>query len=240
MSQLFTRCLTRGGLSALMLGGAIAASFVAVPQIAQAQATAPVAAPTPAAPDDWATIAPANQGFTIALPSQPQVSRGTMPIEADTMATTTYTVTDRSGVYVVMVMEMPVSLDPNSNLARTALDSGINGAIKSMSAKQPIKIVSRQSLTLKGYPGNEVSFHFQNQPSVIGKMRYFLVNNRVYGMAAVTNNRQSAIDQFITSFQLTLPSAATTRTPSPSPSTDMTAPIETPPGLVLSMTTDKL
>jgi hypothetical protein len=236
MYQLFTRCLTRGGLSALMLGGAIAASFVAAPRIAQAQATDPVTAP--AAPTDWATIAPANQGFTIALPSQPQVSRGTMPIESDTMPTTTYTVTDRSGVYVVIVMEMPVSLDPNSNFARKALDGGINAALKSMSAKQPLKIVSRQSLKLKGYPGNEVSFLFQNQPSVMGKMRFFLVNNRVYGMAAVTNNQQSAIDQFITSFQLTVPSAATTSTPNPS--SDMTAPSETSPGLVLSMTTDKL
>jgi hypothetical protein len=99
---------------------------------------------------------------------------------------------------VLMVMEMPISFSPKSRMGQEMLDTMTQ---PSKHSKQ--HVVARQSLTLGGNPGREVTLSDGKES---GKVRVFLVQNRVYMIAAGGDSGKLSsqnLDRFLQSFKLT-------------------------------------
>jgi hypothetical protein len=141
-------------------------------------------------------------GFAIQMPGTPKMETATVPIGQDKSPMTTYTahVSAKMG-YAVMVLEMPVSFDPKSKMAQDLLNRMEKDSGKMLRSK----IVAKQSFTLSGNPGRELTL---SDPEGFGKTRIFLVQNRLYMLIAGGESGQANkqnIDNFLRSFKLTNP-----------------------------------
>jgi hypothetical protein len=197
MRQQFASCF----LPAVLLVGAVTVQNLAVAPPALAQT------PTvPTVPLDWERVTPANQGFTVTMPGKPQTRRFNLPVQDNTyqLPTSIYMTQSSTSMYAVMVMDMPFRLDDPAVVSK-ALDQGMNSAIARIAETMPVKLSDRQAITVKGYLGNQVTMTAAN-PAFTGKIRYLVVQNRLYGLIATTPSQDLAdLDRFIASFSITAP-----------------------------------
>jgi hypothetical protein len=168
-------------------------SAVAVPASLFVNQTVVQAAPA----GSWQTVK--GNGFSIQMPGKPKVEAKTEKMGQDQVQLAEYKLElSTNAGYGLMVMEMPISFTPKSRMAQEMLDTMTQ---PSKQSKQ--KVVARQSLTLGGNPGREVTLSDGKES---GKIRVFLVQNRMYMMAAGGNSGKLSpqnIDRFLQSFKLT-------------------------------------
>jgi hypothetical protein len=168
-------------------------AVVAVPTSLALMETAAVAAPA----NQWQTVK--GRGFSIQMPGKPEVMTTQESVDGDTVPTTAYQVhlPNHTG-YMVTVTDLPVSFDPNSKIAKKILDEGMRESVK----KHQAKVVSKQSLTLGGYPGREVTLRDSNAS---GKLRMFLVKDKIFSVMSAGDAKQLSqqnVDRFFRSFKL--------------------------------------
>jgi hypothetical protein len=141
-----------------------------------------------------------GNGFAIQMPGTPKTETSSVPIGQDQAPVIGYTshVSANMG-YMVMILEMPVSFDPKSKMAQDLLNNMEKDSGKMLKSK----VVAKQSFTLSGNPGRELTL---SDPDGFGKARIFLVKNRLYMLLAGGKSGQAHkqnIDTFLRSFKLT-------------------------------------
>jgi hypothetical protein len=140
-----------------------------------------------------------GDGFTIQMPGTPKVETSSATIGKDQAPVTSYAVNPSADMgYAVMVMEMPISINPKSSIAQDLLDNMEKDSGKMFTSK----VVAKKSLTLSGNPGREITLSDRDG---FGKTRIFLVQNRMYMVMAGGKSGQAnkqSIDTFLQSFKL--------------------------------------
>jgi hypothetical protein len=168
-------------------------SAIAVPVTLQL-AAAPAQAQ--AGRSGWRTFK--GSEFSIQMPGTPRTEKDYVMLDRDRMPINEYKLEKGNMFYAIFMLQMPVSVNPKSNLARRALDDMSRDMSKSMKAQ----IVAQQSFSLKGYPGKEFVL---KSATGSGKMRTFMVNDRIYMLVAGGNGDvdNQLVDGFLRSFKLT-------------------------------------
>jgi hypothetical protein len=192
MKKILAACLVPACIATVAIIAAVPTSLIVNSPIVQA---APVQKATPVETlEDFQ-----GDGFTIQMPGTPKVETSSATIGKDQAPVTSYAVIPSADMgYVVMVMEMPISVDPKSSMAQDFL----NGMEKDAGKTFTSTVVAKKSLTLSGNPGREMTLSDRDG---FGKTRIFLVQNRMYMLMAGGKSGQANkqnIDTFLQSFKL--------------------------------------
>jgi hypothetical protein len=148
----------------------------------------------------WQTVK--GNGFSIRMPGTPTRETQTTQVGPDSAAMVKYEFgQSRHLGYIAVVMDMPPIENPTSQMTQAYLDELANDP----STFTSIPVVAKMSLMLGGHPGRELTL---SDGSGLGKMRIFVVKNRLYVLMAGGGegqaNRQN-IDTFLRSFKLATP-----------------------------------
>ncbi|WP_375742269.1 hypothetical protein NR800_23905 [Corallococcus interemptor] len=152
----------------------------------------------------------ATEGFTIELPTEPQVERKQVPLGANTVNTAAFSSRTEDGtIYSVSTADYPERL-VSSRPPEALLNEGKDGLVKQVQGT----IKEESDVTLDGYPGKAYTV----SSPVVGevKARNFLVGPRLYTLLVIynPNHPNTTADQFLTSLKLVNPPpAVTTATP---------------------------
>ena len=137
--------------------------------------------------------------FTIWMPAAPKASQ--QPIDAPEGKLTLHLfVVDRgASAYLASYIDYPAEgvegADPQA-----VLKGARDGQLEKLNAK----VLAEKKLTLDGFPGSEVQFQ---SPMFRGRIRTYLVKNRLYQALALTGADKEPADfaKFTESFKLTKP-----------------------------------
>ncbi|MBD2329372.1 hypothetical protein [Alkalinema sp. FACHB-956] len=175
------------------VGSAIVDMAIAQPSVAQAK---------PAKQSIWKTFSPAGGGFSILMPGTPKKSSHLVKTQTGATIELIGYVVDlgpSKGGYLVLYSDMPLSGNEDSNQIQQILDNVMNGGL----SRVPGELVSYQTFALNGYPGREVTFRIDG--NITGKVRMFLVGNRLYQLLAFTTQEKAtakSVNGFFNSFKL--------------------------------------
>ncbi|WP_171449234.1 hypothetical protein [Corallococcus carmarthensis] len=152
----------------------------------------------------------ATEGFTIGMPTEPQVERKAVPLGANTVNTAAFSSRTEDGtIYSISTADYPEKLVA-SRPPEALLNEGKDGLVKQVQGT----IKEEADVTLDGYPGKSYTV----SSPVVGeiKARNFLVGPRLYTLLVIynPNHPNTTADAFLTSLKLVNPPpAVTTATP---------------------------
>ncbi|MFB1480223.1 hypothetical protein [Corallococcus sp. RDP092CA] len=152
----------------------------------------------------------ATEGFTIGMPTEPQVERKQVPLGANTVNTAAFSSRTEDGtIYSISTADYPERLVA-SRPPEALLNEGKDGLVKQVQGT----IKEEADITLDGYPGKSYTV----SSPVVGevKARNFLVGPRLYTLLVIynPNHPNTTADTFLTSLKLVNPPPAiTTATP---------------------------
>ncbi|AFE07426.1 hypothetical protein COCOR_07252 [Corallococcus coralloides DSM 2259] len=152
----------------------------------------------------------ATEGFSIGMPTEPQVERKQVPLGANTVNTAAFSSRTEDGtIYSVSTADYPERLVA-SRPPEALLNEGKDGLVKQVQGT----IKEESDVTLDGYPGKAYTV----SSPVVGeiKARNFLVGPRLYTLLVIynPNHPNTTADTFLTSLKLVNPPpAVTTATP---------------------------
>ena len=141
--------------------------------------------------------------YSIMIPGKPKEQQQSIESATGPLELRIASLEDRSGAYMVMYSDYPSDLI-QPEVADKVLDSAARGGASSMNGE----IVQVNPFSLGSFPGREAEFKVPaqgSQPAMKMKVRYFLVNNRMYQvMVMVTQNQAfpEAAQKFFDSFTL--------------------------------------
>ncbi|WP_375754825.1 hypothetical protein [Corallococcus exercitus] len=159
----------------------------------------------------------ATEGFTIGMPTEPQVERKQVPLGANTVNTAAFSSRTEDGtIYSISTADYPEKLVA-SRPPEALLNEGKDGLVKQVQGT----IKEESDVTLDGYPGKAYTV----SSPVVGelKARNFLVGPRLYTLLVIynPNHPNTTADTFLTSLKLVNPPPAlTTATPDAGTSMD--------------------
>ncbi len=172
---------------------------------AAAPAPAPAPAPTPPADPTASWKETKAQGFVVRGPNAPRTQDQSIPTLAGTVPATLYTdfvSPGASGALQVMVTEIPA--DITKKLDAKAMMSGmLDGAANAVPGG---KVVENKKVTVGATEGTEVILtgHHPQVGGFKARMRFFLVQNRIYQVQAIYAASDAdfgtTADQFVDSF----------------------------------------
>jgi hypothetical protein len=172
---------------------------------APAPAAAPAPAPSPPADPTASWKETRAQGFVVRGPNAPHTQDQSIPTLAGTVPATLYTdfvSPGASGALQVMVTEIPA--DITRKLDPKAMMSGmLDGAANAVPGG---KVVDNKKITVGTTEGTEVILtgHHPQVGGFKARMRFFLVQNRIYQVQAIYAASDAAFgttaDQFVDSF----------------------------------------
>ena len=148
-----------------------------------------------AAQTSWKTYRYPSDGFSISMPSQPELSKQSVPTDAGTFELRAYLSEDGDSALYVGVCDygqVAEGKDPNA-----ILEGAKNGAIENVHGH----ILSAEKITLGIYPGMKFEgendkFHFSARIYLVGTTLYQTL------IAMPISERYSGTQQFMDSFQL--------------------------------------
>lgn len=152
----------------------------------------------------------ATEGFTINMPTEPQVERKQVPLGANTVNTAAFSSRTEDGtIYSISTADYPERLVA-SRPPEALLNEGKDGLVKQVQGT----IKEEADVTIDGYPGKSYTV----SSPVVGeiKARNFLVGPRLYTLLVIynPNHPNNTADAFLTSLKLVNPPPAiTTATP---------------------------
>ncbi|WP_216618602.1 hypothetical protein [Corallococcus sp. CA049B] len=152
----------------------------------------------------------ATEGFSIGMPTEPQVERKQVPLGANTVNTAAFSSRTEDGtIYSISTADYPERLVA-SRPPEALLNEGKDGLVKQVQGT----IKEETDVTLDGYPGKAYTV----SSPVVGeiKARNFLVGPRLYTLLVIynPNHPNTTADTFLTSLKLVNPPpAVTTATP---------------------------
>ena len=143
----------------------------------------------------WRTYRYSSDGFSISLPSEPEVSKQNVPTAAGTFELRAYLATDGDAALYVGVCDYgsaAAGRDPN-----VVLEGAKNGAVENVNAH----LLSAEKITLGVYPG--MKFEAEND-TMHFSARIYLVGTTLYQTltAAPLSKSYAGTTQFMDSFQL--------------------------------------
>jgi hypothetical protein len=150
------------------------AGATSAPAAAEPGKDAPAASQQPAGSKsalDWKQFSSAEGNFTVLLPGAPEVTKN----DKDGLADRQYVMSLGAAVYIIDYHDFGpelVRINPSALLdkAQAGEMQAIHGTVRKSKSK-----------TVLGYPGREVVFDgSKNNVALAGKVRIFLVNNRLY------------------------------------------------------------
>ena len=141
--------------------------------------------------------------YSILMPGKPKEQTQSVEAEAGTLKVYLTIVEDRSVAYATAYWDYPAEYI-RSTEANDLLDSIVQNAVASADGK----LTRQTDFPLTVYRGREVEFETPvqgSQPAMLIKVRYFLVNDRLYQVMVVALQRQGLPDpaqKFFDSFKL--------------------------------------
>ncbi len=156
----------------------------------------------PNAVTPWKTYTAKQGRFSVLMPGEPKMISAPVTLETGDKATMwgiAAAETATRTAYISAYMDMPIAIDPKSNLAQTSLENGIQTLVES----HGYEVISRSRFALKGYPGQEIRYRLQNGNT--GRCRIFLVKARLYFLTVESVQDslvQKNVDRFMQSFKL--------------------------------------
>jgi len=158
------------------------------------------------AAQEWITLTPAGEGFSVRLPSKPREEAGKTPILGNNYLMKLYAVVSEPNhvLYMAVMQEFPAAavatIKPAERLDQFM--SGFReGFLKDLTAPCPnVDLHLERELTLKDRPGREYSISCKN---LYGLIRVFDNETRLYVLlAAAHDEREAGPTKFLQSFEL--------------------------------------
>lgn len=149
---------------------------------------------------EWQRFESEEGQFSILFPGKPEQNTSLTPTLEGDIETKSF-IAEQGGVdYSVFFEDYPLYIIESDPAA--LLDEAIRTYVDSINARARMK----KEITLDGYPGREFRFEtLEEGMIVIIRARYYLVENRVYVLAALSSAPDSyspEIDMFMDSFEL--------------------------------------
>jgi hypothetical protein len=141
--------------------------------------------------------------YSILMPGKPKEQTQSVDAEAGALKVHIAITEDRSAAYLAAYWDYPAEYI-RSTAGNDLLDSIVHNAVASADGK----LTRQTDFPLTVYRGREVEFETPvqgSQPAMLIKVRYFLVNNRLYQVMVVAPQRQGLSDtaqKFFDSFKL--------------------------------------
>jgi serine/threonine protein kinase len=156
--------------------------------------------PSEEIPAGWQRFSPAGAGCSVLMPGTPQYEQLPAKPKAGERVISRYTFQSGDQRFVVAYVDYPGS-GPQGKQIEETLDSEREGLLKDPNAG----LLRETKLVLEGYPGREWEIE-KTQGRTLLKFRCFVVGRRLFLCFVDTplvRSRESEIDTFLTSFQLT-------------------------------------
>ena len=146
----------------------------------------------------WKPFTSREGRFTVQMPTPPKSSARQVDSAAGKITVHMFAAGQGRSAYVASFTDYPGNReirDPQRLLAEAR-----NGQLRSFQGK----VIDEKKVTLDGAPGTEVRFE---GPKLRGRIRSYLVKNRLYQVVALTQEPREPADfaKFVGSFQLARP-----------------------------------
>ena len=141
--------------------------------------------------------------YSVLMPGKPKEQTQSVNSAVGTLDMHIASYEDRSGAYLIMYTDYPADL-VNLDRADAMLDGGARGAVENVNGN----LIQQQDFPLGNIPGREIEFNAPAQgaqPATRVKVRYFLVNNRMYQVMVVAQQSQGLpvdTQKYLDSFKL--------------------------------------
>lgn len=149
----------------------------------------------------WVTVAADEVGFSVLMPSKPEVKSEQSPIAGNSYQTSTYTTADaKSGlIYLVVAQEMPTITQALSAAKR--MEQFMVGFKEGFGDKTKVELNYERDIELDGRYGRQYVFSYAETRGVV---RAYDAGKRVYVLLALGGDEQnSGIARFMGSFKIT-------------------------------------
>lgn len=140
----------------------------------------------------WSVFSSEDGGFSLLMPGQPIVSN------SDGVTSYSITRAKESVTYTVSYTDFPINPAQAANGIQNAL-----GGVKTGIVEEGGKIQQRQTITLKGFPGEELRIVMPD--GTLTRLRSYIVGKRLYLIMASTDNErnlQRSLQGFLDSFRV--------------------------------------
>ncbi len=147
---------------------------------------------------EWATFEPDDGAFSILFPGKPEEQTESVSTAIGDIETQFFIAEQKDRAYSVNYADYPREIIIVSD-AEAMLDGAGMGAVSNVDGE----LLDEKEITLDGYPGREIEIEVK-EDDIIVRARFYLVENRLYVVQAVSKSKASApdIDKFLDSFQL--------------------------------------
>ena len=147
---------------------------------------------------EWATFTSEDGGFSILFPGKPEEQIESVSTAIGTIETEFFIVEQKDRAYSLNYADYPKEIIAASD-AGSMLDGAGMGAVSNVNGE----LLDEKEITLDGYPGREIRIEVKEDDIII-HARFYLVENRLYVVQAVSKSEASTpdIDKFLDSFQL--------------------------------------